>query len=102
MLLTYDFVLRTLACRIQRQHGFSSATITDWGQFCREAMLVYMENCSEKIGGPNKTVEIDESKFGERKYGRGHPVKGCGCLAVLSASPGKRFLFPFRTELPTL
>jgi hypothetical protein len=27
--------------------------------FCREAMLVFLEGCSEKIGGPNKTFEID-------------------------------------------
>jgi len=39
-------------------------------------MLVFMEGCSEKIGGPNKTVKIDKSKFGQRKYHRGHPVKG--------------------------
>jgi hypothetical protein len=25
-------------------------------------MLVFLEGCSVKIGGPNKTVEIDESK----------------------------------------
>jgi hypothetical protein len=37
---------------------------------------MYMEGYSVKIGSPNKTLEIDESKFGERKYGRGHPVKG--------------------------
>jgi hypothetical protein len=30
--------------------------------FCRETMLVFLEGCSVKIGGPNKTVEIDESK----------------------------------------
>jgi hypothetical protein len=35
-----------------------------------------MEGCSEKIGGLNKTVEIDESKFDLRKYYTGHPVKG--------------------------
>jgi hypothetical protein len=32
--------------------------------FCRETVLVYMEGCSEEIGGPNKTVEIDENMFG--------------------------------------
>jgi hypothetical protein len=37
---------------------------------------VFLEGCSVKIGGPNKTVEIDESKFGKRKYHRGHPFKG--------------------------
>jgi hypothetical protein len=30
--------------------------------FCGETMLVFLEGCSVKIGGPNKTVEIDESK----------------------------------------
>jgi hypothetical protein len=30
--------------------------------FCRETMLLFLEGCSVKIGGPNKTVEIDESK----------------------------------------
>jgi hypothetical protein len=39
-------------------------------------MLLYMEGCSEKIRGLNKTVEIDESKFGRPKFHRGYPVKG--------------------------
>jgi hypothetical protein len=35
--------------------------------FFREAMFVLIEGCSEKIGGPNKRVEIDTSVFGRRK-----------------------------------
>jgi len=31
---------------------------------------------SQKIVGPNKTVEINDSKLGWRKYNRGHKVKG--------------------------
>jgi hypothetical protein len=63
LFLTYDIVSRERASLIKDEHCFSSTTLSDWGQFCRETMLVCMEGCSEKIGGPNNTVEIDESKF---------------------------------------
>jgi transposase-like protein len=56
-------------------------------------MLVFIEGCSE-IGGPNKTVEIDESKFGKRKYGRGHPVKGQWVFRGVQRESGKTFLVP--------
>jgi transposase-like protein len=62
--------------------------------FCREVMLVYTERCSAKIGGPNKTVEIDESKFGRRKYHRGHPVKGQRVFGGVERESGQLFLVP--------
>jgi hypothetical protein len=61
---------------IQREHRFISTIIADWDQLCIEKMLVYVEGCFELIGGPNKTGQIDERKFGRRKYYRGHSVKG--------------------------
>ena len=76
MFLTYDVVRREPARRIKQEHRFGPNTLAEWGQFCRETMLRYVQGCSEKIGGPNKTVGIDERKFGKRKYGRCHPVKG--------------------------
>jgi hypothetical protein len=73
--ISYDIVCREQTYRIRTEYSLSSRTIADWGMFCREAMLVFLEGNSVKVGGPNKTVEIDESKFGRRKYHRGHPVK---------------------------
>jgi transposase-like protein len=64
--------------------------------FCREVMLLFMENSSVKIGGPNKTVEIDESKFGRRKYHRGHPVKGQWVFGGVESEPSRIFLVPMR------
>jgi hypothetical protein len=63
-------------------------------------MLVYMKGCSEKIDGPDKTIEIDESKFGQRKYHRGHPFKRQWVFGSVESESGKTF--PFRTEPPTL
>jgi hypothetical protein len=76
LLFTYDIVRRVPAHTIQQKHQFGSATITEWAKLCREVMLDYVLGRSKKIGGRNKTVEIDESKFGLRKYNRGHKVKG--------------------------
>jgi len=64
MYLTHDIVRRVPAYIIHKENRFGSDTIAAWGIFCRETMLVYVEGCSEKIGGPSK---IDESKFGRRK-----------------------------------
>ncbi len=35
------------------------------------------------IGGKNIVVEIDESKFGKRKYHRGHRVEGVWVLGMV-------------------
>ena len=47
----------------------------DWLNFIREVFIVNAVENSEKIGGPGKIVEIDESKFGKRKY-KGKRVEG--------------------------
>jgi transposase-like protein len=57
-------------------------------------MLVYMESCSEKIGSPKKTLEMEESKFGRRKYHRGHPVKGHWVFGGVERESSKTFLIP--------
>jgi hypothetical protein len=64
--------------------------------FCRETMLLFLEGSSVKIGGPQKTVEIAESKFGRRKYHRGHPVKGQWAFGGVERESGDTFLVPVK------
>jgi hypothetical protein len=57
-------------------------------------MLICMQGCSGKIGGPNKIVKIDESKFGQRKYRRGHPDKGQWVFGGVERDSGRTFFVP--------
>ena len=52
-----------------------------------------MEN-SEKLGGPGKIVEIDESKFGKRKYHKGHHVEGQWVFGGYERGTGRTFVVP--------
>jgi hypothetical protein len=61
---------------VTEEIGLCSRTAVDWYNFCREVLLTLCLEQRQKIGGPGKTVEIDESKFGKRKYHRGHHVEG--------------------------
>ena len=47
---------------------------------------------SERIGGKGKTVQIDESKFGKRKYHRGHHVEGQWVFGGIDNESRKCFL----------
>jgi len=57
-------------------------------------MMVFVAGRSEKLGGPNKTVEIHKSKFGRRKYHRGHPVKCQWVFGGVERESGRTFLVP--------
>ena len=46
------------------------------GRVLREVCEVTLEERNEVLEGDGKTVQIDESKIGKRKYHRGHIVEG--------------------------
>ena len=53
---------------------------------------------SEQTGCIRQVVEIDESKFGKRKYNKGHRVEGQWLFGGIKRSSGKNFLIPVKKE----
>ena len=52
-----------------------------------------IESSSMCVGGPGIIVEIDESKFGKRKYNRGHRVEGVWVLGLVERTVERKILF---------
>ena len=61
-------------------------TSVNWFNFTRETMALMVQLGNRQIGGPGRIVEIDESKFGKRKYHRGRRVDGCWVLGAVLRS----------------
>lgn len=56
---------------IVRESKLSRNTVYKCLKHIRNLISAYMHETSVPIGGPGRTVEIDESVFGKRKYNRG-------------------------------
>lgn len=69
-------------------------TAVDWSSFCREVVYNAFVEHGEPIGGEGKIVEIDESKFGRRKYYRGHSVEGQWVFGGIERESGRVFMVP--------
>ena len=64
----------------------------DWYNFVRDICIQYFIDHPAVIGGPGKEVEIDESKFGKRKYNRGRAVDGHWVFGGMERGGGDSFL----------
>ena len=61
---------------VMHELKLSKKTVMEWFMFFRESCIYSVMEQSEQIGGNGVEVEIDESKFGKRKYHCGHKVEG--------------------------
>lgn len=68
VLLAYMWLRHYPPAEIELQLKIGHAIMTDWSSFCREVLINNVIENSTKIGGPEKTVELNKSKFGKRKY----------------------------------
>ena len=64
----------------------------DWYNFVRDICAKYFLAHPAVIGGPGAEVEIDESKFGKRKYNCGRVVDEHWVFGEIERGSGKCFL----------
>ena len=85
------------ASEAKRYITTSKETISDYYNYCREVCQWAVEtqlHTDQAIGGPGKIVEIDESKFGKRKFHRGRVVEGQWVFGGICRGTREVFLIP--------
>jgi hypothetical protein len=96
IVITYDILRRDSAHQIENELNLRDHTVADWGVFYKETMLEFLEDGSKKIDGPNKIVQIDDSKIGRPKYNRRQPLQDQWVFGGVERGSGRTFLVPLR------
>ena len=91
LLLTHYWVRKLTFKNNSTESKVDRNTVTDWASFCREVCVEACVMASERIGGVGAIVEIDESKFGKRKYNRGKRVDGRWVFGGIERGSKKTF-----------
>jgi hypothetical protein len=92
--LLWMFCNGVSVCTCARILSFNTKTVRSLFKSLRQCMAEdLLENGARiKIGGPGHIVEIDECKFGKRKYDRGRRVLGKWILGEYCRTSGQCFL----------
>ena len=89
---TYFWVYKCNQEFVIHELGISERTIVDWYNFAREVCDTILQKTENNIiGGPGIVVEIDESKFGKRKFHKGRRVDGVWVFGGIERDSKKCF-----------
>ena len=91
-LLSFLNHFRTDLSRIKQDCLYAKGTLVDWASFFRQVCL-YIQDSLGPLGGDGRVIEIDESLFGKRKYGKGErDHEGVWVLGGVERATGRIFL----------
>jgi transposase-like protein len=105
LFIAYNWINRTKRNNLVNITTHSRPTITTYYNYFRDLIAFTIDQMDTKIGGKDIIVEIDESKFGKRKYNRGHKVEGVWVVGGIERTPEKRAFavtVPNRNEITLL
>ena len=74
--------------------GVSTKAVGEWRTMLSNAVADWFLHNSSPLGGPGKVVEVDEAKFGKRKFSRGSYREGMWVLGGVDRETGQCFLVP--------
>lgn len=79
---------------IMAEIGCNDHTVVNWSSYCREVCINWSVRTSVQLGGPGTVVEIDEAKFGKRKFNRGRRIEGQWIFGGFQRDTKNIFLVP--------
>jgi ISXO2-like transposase domain len=95
--LGYCWLLGMNNLSIQNMTGRSNKTVIAIAGYFRQLVGDSLDLEDTKIGVPGVIVEVDEAKFGKRKYNRGHRVDGAWVLGGVERTQERKV---FLVEVP--
>jgi transposase-like protein len=99
LLMGYLWVHKVPMNSIEAMTGHSPNTVCQFLKSFRTLVASHLDEENSKIGGEGIIVELDESKFGKRKYHRGHRVDGVWILGGVERTAERRlFLVPVESR----
>lgn len=95
LLLVFYFSIRSLTnLDIAALTSISDKTVGEWRTILLNAVATWFFANSTPLGGPGKIVEVDEAKFGKRKFNKGAYREGVWVLGGVDRETGQCFLAP--------
>ena len=96
---SFDSAIRETSGTFFNEEETSPETVSDTYSYCREVCTeILLKDGAVQIGGVNCTVEIDEAKFGKRKYNRGRLVEGTWVFGGICKETRECFFVPLPQE----